>query len=110
MSAFCSTWCVLGPILGPIRIEESAHTFPVDSITLGILIGESYNGIRALADFFVMLKYPIAARSPGHGATATAGRGRGQGETREAERRRILQVVVVRSGGVAWRRRQRSSG
>ena len=29
----CESWCVLGLI----RIEESAHTFPVDLITLGIL-------------------------------------------------------------------------
>ena len=48
-------WCVLGPT----RIEDSAHTFPMDSITLGILRGESYNGIRALVDLFVTLKYPI---------------------------------------------------
>ena len=30
----------------------------MDSITLGILWGESYNGICALVDLFVMLKYP----------------------------------------------------
>ena len=32
--------------------------FPVDSMTLGILCGESYNGLCALADLFVTLKYP----------------------------------------------------
>ena len=30
------------------------------SITLGILWGESYNGIRALTDLFVTLKYPTS--------------------------------------------------
>ena len=30
----------------------------MNSITLGILRGESYNGIRALVDLFVTLKYP----------------------------------------------------
>jgi hypothetical protein len=29
----------------------------LDSITLGILSGESYDGIRAVADLFVVLKY-----------------------------------------------------
>jgi len=51
---FNLSWCVLRPN----RIGVSAHTFPVDSITLGILRGESYNGIRALTDLFMMLKYP----------------------------------------------------
>ena len=36
----------------------SAHTFPVHLITLGILSGESYNDICALADLFMTLKYP----------------------------------------------------
>jgi len=37
---------------------------PLDSITLGILRGESYNGIRALVDLFMMLKYPTSILVP----------------------------------------------
>ena len=41
----------------------------MNSITLGILWGESYNSIRALADLFVTLKYPTSflAPLPGNG-------------------------------------------